>query len=318
MRDILIITIAIIGFISCSNPAQKKEERTEISLDSIKISPNWGDKSVINLKLKKTKTIKSNGIFQSVSSTANIELQLSKNDDNTWNGIWNIKDFQTPQISSPLERKIEKLMNGFVYCFSIDSTGIIYELTNWREIQSKGFEALELVIGEIKNQPTMTPQVIEQMRMNIEELFNSKEKIETYFMQETQLYFALGGIEMTKLDTIAGYTLITNPLTGDLLMQNLSIVYQKAYSDSTCDIQLTQFMDESSFRSFTINTVNKFAGENNTDEFQEKMESVKFDSKITSDYNISLKTGLVEKLSSQKEIIIGDNIRIDKTEITRK
>lgn len=321
MRNSLILIVALIGLASCNNPNQKKTVRTEIYIDSIKVMPNWEDGSIINLELKKTKTVMRNGMSQTGSSTSNIELLISKNENNTWNGKWSIKDIQTPSINNPLEKKIENLVNGFVYNFVLDSTGIITELTNWKDIQSKGFEALELIIDEIKDQPTMNPQIVEQIRMGVGEMFNSKEKIETYLMQEVQLFFALNGyagIEMTKSDTIIGVTYITHPLTGDLIEQTINATYEKAYSDSTCVIQISQIIDNDDLQKATQNTVRKVGGDDKASDYENEMKDVKFDVKVVSDYNYSLKTGLVEKVLATKTITVGTEKRIDKTEIILK
>lgn len=318
MRKLMFLALVLIGFVSCKSPNQEKVARTEISLDSISIIPNWNDSQIINLELIKTKTVTRNGATQSGSSTSNIELVLTKNENNTWTGSWRIKDVQLPSVNNPLEKKLENLVTGFVYNFTLDSTGTITGLVNWEEIQTKGFEALNMIINEFKNVPTMSPQIIEQIKMNVGEMFNTKEKIETYLMQEVQLYFALGGIEMTKSDTIEGSAYITHPLTGDLIAQNIKSIYQKAYSDSTCDIQISQTIDESDLYDAVKNTVNKYAGEDKTNEFQNEMQNAKFDVKVTSNYNISLITGLVEKVTALKEITVGGDTRIDKTEIIRK
>lgn len=318
MRKLMFLALVLIGFVSCKSPNQGKVARTEISLDSISIIPNWNDSQIINLELIKSKTVTRNGASQSGSSTSNIELVLTKNENKTWTGSWRIKDVQLPSINNPLEKKLENLVTGFVYNFTLDSTGTITGLVNWEEIQTKGFEALNMIINEFKDVPTMSPQIIEQIKVNVGEMFNTKEKIETYLMQEVQLYFALGGIEMTKSDTIEGSAYISHPLTGDLIAQNIKSIYQKAYSDSTCDIQILQTINESDLYDAVKNTVNKFAGEEKTNEFQNQMQNAKFDVKVTSNYNVSLITGLVEKVTALKEITVGGDTRIDKTEIIRK
>mgnify|MGYP000892279835 CR=1 FL=1 len=321
MRNTLILVIALIGLASCNNPNQKKTERTEIGIDSIQVMQNWEDKSIINLELKKTKTVTRNGMSQSWSSTSIVELIISKNDNNTWNGKWSIKDIQTPSIKNPLEKKIENLVNGFVYNFLLDSTGIITELMNWKDIQSKGFETLELIIDEIKDQPTMNSQIVEQIRMGVGEMFNSKEKIETYLMQEVQLYFALNGyagITMTKNDTIIGSGYINHPLTGDIIEQTIYSTYKKAYSDSTCDIQISQIVNNDDLQKATQNTIKKVGGEDKASEYQNEIKDIKFDVKVVSDYNYSLITGLVENVIATKTITVGTDKRIDKTEIMMK
>ncbi len=325
MRNILILVTVLIGFAACNNTNQKKEERTEVSIDSIKFMPNWKEENTINLELKKTKTITRNGMTQSGSSTSKVELIVSKNDNNTWRGKWSIKDIQTSTINNPLEKKIEKLVNGFVYDFVLDfvldSTGIITELTNWKDIQSKGFEALELVIDEVKSQPMMNPQIVEQIRMGVGEMFNSKEKIETYLMQEVQLFFAINGyagIPITKKDTIIGLSYIQHPLTGDIIEQTINTTYQKAYSDSTCDIQISQIVNNDDLQKATQNTVGKFGGEDKASEYQNKMSDVKFDVNIVSNYNYSMITGFVQNVIATKTITVGTEKRIDKTEIILK
>jgi len=321
MRNTLILVTVLIGLVSCNNTKQKKVERTEISLDSIIVMPNWEEESIINLELKKTKTITRNGMTQWGSSTSKVELIISKNDNNTWSGKWSIKDIQTPSINNPLEKKIEKLVNGFVYDFVLDSTGIITGLTNWEDIQSKGFEALELVIDEVKGQPTMNPQIVEQIRMGVGEMFNSKEKIETYLMQEVQLFFALNGyagIPMTKKDTIIGLSYIQHPLTGDIIEQTINTTYQKAYSDSTCDIKISQIINNDDLQKATQNTVKKFGGEDKASEYQNGMSDAKFDVDIVSSYNYSMISGLVQNVIATKTITVGTEKRIDKTEIVLK
>jgi len=321
MRNSLILVIALLGLASCNNPNQKKTVRTEICIDSIKVKPNWEDESIINLELRKTKTVVRNGMSQSGSSTSKIELLISKNDNNTWNGKWSIKDIQTPSIKNPLDKKIENIVNGFVYNFVLDSTGIITELSNWKDIQSKGFEALEFIIDEIKDQPTMNRQIIEQIRMGVGEMFNSKEKIETYLMQDVQLFFALNGyagIAMTKNDTITGYSYINHPLTGDIIEQTINTTYQQAYSDSTCDIQISQIVDNEDLQKATQNTVKKVRGEDKASDYTNEMKDIEFDVNVVSDYNYSLITGLVQKVIATKIITVGTEKRINKTEIIMK
>jgi hypothetical protein len=321
MRNSLILIIALIGLASCNNPSQKEIVRTEISIDSIKVMPNWEDGSIINLELTKTKTVMRNGKSQSGSSTSNVELLISKNNNNTWNGKWSIKDIKTPKINNPLEKKIENLAKGFEYNFVLDSTGIITELTNWKDIQAKGFDALELIIDEIKDQPTMNPQIVDQIRMGVGEMFNSKEKIETYLMQEVQLFFALNGyagIEMTKNDTLFGVSYITHPLTGDFIEQTINTTFEKAYSDSTCDIQISQIINNDDLQNATKNTVIKVGGDDKASDYENEMKDVKFDVIVVSNYNYSLKTGLVEKVTATKTITVGTEKRIDKTEIILK
>lgn len=321
MRNTLILVAVLIAFVACNNTNQKNVERTEISVDSIVVMLKLGEKSIVNLELKKTKFITRNGMTQSGSSTAKVELIISKNDNNTWNGKWSIKDIQTPLVSNPLEKKIENLAAGFVYNFVLDSTGVITELTNWKEIQSKGFEALELILNEIKGQPTMNPQILEQIRMGVGEMFNSKEKIETYLMQDVQLFFALNGytgIEMTKNDTIIGVSFITHPLTGDLIEQTINTSYEKAYSDSTCDIKISQIINNDDLQKATQNTIKQVGGDDKASEYENEMKDVEFDVSVVSDYNYSLKTGLVEKVITTKTITVGAEKRIDITEIVLK
>lgn len=258
---------------------------------------------------------------RSGGSTSKVELIISKNDNNTWSGKWSIKDIQIPTINNPLEKKIEKIVNGFVYDFVLDSTGIITELTNWEDIQSKGFKALELVIAEVKDQPTMTPQIVEQIRMGVVEMFNSKEKVETYLMQDIQLFFALNGyadIPITKKDTIIGLNYIQHPLTGDIIEQTINTTYQKAYSDSTCDIQISQIINNDDLQKATQNAVEKFGGKDKASEYQNEMSDIKFDVNVVSNYNYSLITGFVHNVVATKTITIGPEKRIDKTEIILK
>lgn len=318
MKKLFIHTIGLLALLSCTNnPTQQKEvEKIVISIDSISVTPNWGDEILVKLEQKKTRKVNRSGITQSGTSVGDIELKITKSGNN-YRCQWKIKDVRLPSINNPIEKKVEKLINGFNYDFVLDSSGYFLELMNWEEIHTMGLEAMEILIDEIKKDPIMTPQVIEQMRMTIGEMFNTKEKIETYLMQEIQLYFAVSGIALAENDTIAGIAFTTHPLTGDIIPQNLQTVYQNAYSDSTCDIQVVQSVDESYLYEAVKNTVDMVAGEDQISEFEQEMSGIKFNLEIITDYNVSLKTGLVEQVISEKTINVGDMERTDIVEITR-
>lgn len=318
MKHLILLALTFSILVSCNNSQQIKDKKTKIVLDSISILPNWQQIPVIKLELKKTKSVKRNGVTQTGNSIANIDLKISKIKNNKWQCQWKVVNIHIPSINNQIDGKIEKLMNGFNYIFTLDSTGSFIELKNWQEIQSKSFETLEIIITEIKNQPSMNPQIIEQIRINVSEMFNTKVKIETFLMQEVQLYFALGGVEMVTNDTIEGLAYSSHPLTGQLVMQNVKTIYQNAYSDSTCDIQIIQTIDESHLYDIVKNSVDKVVGKEKTNEFEKEMHDTKFNLKIITDYNVSLKTGLVEKVIAEKNITIGSMQKIDKIEITKR
>lgn len=315
---IVILTISLIKFIA-NNPNYKRAKPTEISLDSISIIPKWEDKTIIHLELKRTKTIKNGRMSHSTTSISDIKLIITKNNNNTWNGKWIVKNIKTPSFNSLIEKKIESLTKGFTYNFTLDSVGRITELINWKEIQTKGFKALDIAFKDLKNKSNRSPEAIKQLKMNMSQLFNTKEKIETSLMQEVQLYFALGGTNLNKLDTIKESTYITNPFTDNLIRNNLKTIYQKAYSNSTCDVKTIQTTAKEELDNMLKNSINKILEEQNTrGQLQSDIRNKILALKIVSNYNISLLTGLVEKVTARKIITTEDELIIDRIVIKQK
>lgn len=324
MKKLLFLTIIIMILISCKNVSIKKEElkkeeiKKEINIKKISIIPNWKATTIINLEKKNKRTIIRNGIPQSTSSVSDIELKLTKLKNNYWNGTWNIKVIRLPFVNNSIVKKIESLTKGFNYQFVLDSKGTFVELINWIDIQKKGLRALDIIISEIRNKPGINSQMIAQIKTGINEMFNTKEKIETFLIQDLQLFFSLSGLELTKDESIEGDSYIRHPLSGDQIKQKINITYKKAYSDSTCDIQLVQTIDKADLSRAVKNTLKKINNKKISDKTQRRMSNTNFDVNVINDFNISLKTGLVKKVVSIKTTIVGSFKRIDRLEIIKK
>jgi len=310
---ICIILSAFTALISCKETPGETTGRTEISLDSVTIMPRLTNNMTINLEIKKTRKIENNINPQTASSTWDVELKINKSGNNQWLGSWNIKRIRVPSNSNALSKKLEGIALGFDYKFSLDSTGSVIELLNWKEIRNKGLQAMEAIIANTKQFETLDEQVENQIRSTIGGMFESKEMVETFAMQEVLLYFTLSGMGFYKADTVEFYTYTTNPITYDLIGMTVKSVFQKAYSDSTCDIQVIQTVDKQDMKKTLSNTMNSLATKKTSNINKENV-----DVKVITNFTVSLTTGLVEKVTSTKEITAGTEKRTDIIEITRK
>lgn len=309
-----ILSVVVVAFFSCN----QRQERTEIELDSIFITPNWRNNATVNLVLRKTNETRTDGRSVSTSSLSNVQLRLSRNSDDTWRGTWRVTSTPMRPIMNPMERRIADLIDGFVFHFTLDADGVFKELNNWQELQSIGLQTIDIIVNELAMQTDMNPIIIEQMRLTLGEMFATRENIETYLIQDIQLYFALGGAELHRGDTIQDFIPVAHPITGDLIWHNTQVVFQKAFSDSTCDILVIQTIDNSELLSAVEDFIGNIFDDEKMDDFQNEMTDVEFSSKIITNYNISLKTGLPERVVSRKYITVGDGQRINTTEITRR
>ncbi len=322
MKYILVPLVLAVALISCKNSARRTAiNRTEIQLDSVSIMPSWENEGVIKLELIKEKTTSIEGsLSESASSTSDIELKIVKGkEDSTWDCTWSVVDIKTPSIKNPIAKRIENLVKGFRYNFTLDSDGVFVQLNNWEEIQQMGYQAVDMIVNELKKDPNIKKDALGQMRAMFEQMFDTQEKIETYLIQDVQLYFALGGVEMSTQDTLVSYTYFMHPLLSEYMEQTVEVIYQKAFSDSTCNMQIIQYISEDELLWATEALIEKFIPkEVNKEDLLKEMENIQFDLNIVSNYNISFKTGLTEKVTYTKSAMVGNTERIEKMEITRK
>jgi len=317
---LLTLTLLIsIFFISCNNKPQNIVKKNVIKIDSIYFVPKINKTATFDLELKKTKNINVKGRIQKSSSTSDIKLKITKLDNKNFRCSWNIKKIKiTGHTASNLEKKLLELVQGFKYEFLLDSTGIFLELENWKEIQSKGNKVFEVLLEEIKKMPRMNSQILSQIKATVGSMFNSKENIELFLMQEVQAYFSLEGIHMKHNDTITTPVSLPNPITKDLIKQNIKVVFQEAYSDSTCAIRIMQEVDKNDLKSTVNNVYHKMGKNSSAKKINNQLSFKKYDVSIISDCIFSLKTGLPQKITSRKTIIFDKNKRVDEFEITQK
>lgn len=218
-------------------------------------------------------------------------------------------------IKNPYQKKIAQLFKNFTYKFTLNSEGIISGLNNWKEIQTKAYKAIDIMIKEMKRLPGANSILLQNVKKSVTKLLDTKEKIETYLMPQVNLYFALGGLTITKNDTLKATYEFVHPFTQKVAKQNFESIYKRAYSDSTCDITLRQYINQKEMSKIIQSTINKIADKNSVNEFNKK--SKKYDLNIKSNYNISFKTGLVQKVYSKKVVYLDKNKQIDKTVITK-
>ena len=325
-QNLFLILIALIACIVCNskkttkqktNQAKivKKPKRKLIKKDTVTIAPNWKDKETLHLKIKKTKIQQRSGLKQKATSISNIEVKLKKAKNKTWEGTWAIKSIKTVAIKNPYQKKLAQLFKNFTYKFTLDSEGVVISLNNWKEIQTKAYKAIDIMIKEMKRIPGANYILLQNVKKSVTKLIDSKEKIETYLMPQINLYFALGGLTITKNDTLKATFEFVHPFTQEVAKQNLESIYKRAYTDSTCDITLRQYIDQKEMSKIIQSTINKVANKNAVNEFNKK--SRKYDLNIKSNYNISFKTGLVQKVYSKKVVSIGNDKQIDKTVIIK-
>ena len=312
-----ILSVATITFFSCN----QRQERTEIELDSISITPNWRDNTTINLTLRKKNEVRTDGRSTSAGSRqTNIELRLTKNCDDTWRGRWRAARTPIPflQMMNPIERRLTELIDGFTFYFTLDTDGAFIELDNWQELQSIGLQAIDVIIDEVAKSTDMDDLLTEQMRLTFGKMFATRENIETYFIQDIQLFFGLGGAELHRGDTIENVIPVAHPITGEWVWHNTQIVFQAAYSDSTCDIVIIGTIDGSELLGAVEDFLGSVLDDEKMDGFQDEMADVEFSAKVIANYTISLRTGLPEKVVERRYITVGDKQRITTTEITRR
>ena len=316
-KHFFILSLVIIVFISCN----QRQGRTEIELDSISITPNWGSNTTVNLTLRRTDEVKTDGRSVSRSSRqTNVDVRLSRNNDDTWLGNWRVERTPTPflQMMSPMERRLTELIDGLPFYFTLDTDGAFVELNNWQEIQSIGLESVDIIIDELASLTDMDYLLIEQMRLTFREMFATRENIETYLIQDIPLFFALGGAELHRGDTIESFIPVAHPITGEWVWHNIQTIFQAAYSDSTGDILIIHTVDDSELLNAVEDFIGGFLDDEKMEDFQREMADIEFSSKVIINYNISLRTGLPEKVVSRRYITVGDEQRITTTEITRR
>jgi hypothetical protein len=141
-------------------------------------------------------------------------------------------------------------------------------------------------------------------------MYGTREKIETYLMQDVQSYFSLLGVKIKKKKLLREIVISDNPLSGENIYQVLETSLKNTYSDSTADLQLIQtFLESDVLNSLNLKNKTKIVDDISTNDF---------DVKIINNFNVSFKTGVVKSLVTEKHIKLNNLQKIDRTEIVVK
>jgi len=309
---LLLVSLMAVG---CNE--QKDKPKDKIYTHAVTISPRWNSSEVIRLEtVKSTSIVRKSGV-KSFTSRGEVELCIVKVRSNEWRCSWRITDIKNSRGNSVLSDGLDGFLKIFSYDFILDSRGRFKELVNWKDIQRKGTAAIDSIQKELEHNSPGDAALMANLLVEKKKMLESKEVIEDNFLQDARLFFALGGVEAVKGDTLEGVLPIACPLNIGPIMQPVFITLENAYSDSTCDIlvansidalklggALHRYVDKESRSSEALNLIGEFGEEI-------------LSSGTVVLFNISLKTGLVESAVSTKRVMLDDVENIEMTEIRR-
>lgn len=311
----IVFCLAVVIVIAGCNSGSKRVEKVqpkEIALDSVGVKLQLPKDTTITLTLNKERVLEQNGKYKSSNATSTVVAKICKGENNGWKCFWTIQKVKIP--NNEFEGKIEKIYEGLTYNVSLDSNGTFVSLNNWPEVKSKGLHALSLLLNELRL-PQPDAAFISQ---NVGSLFSSKEAIETYLIQDVQLYFGLSGLHVSKKDTLSQYAISMHPLSGTPIIQQVETMLKKGYSNSTCDIVRLQTINKEMLKRSITESFNKIAEKtSSTSNAEQEDELNNIDVSISSNYNVSFKSGLVNKVKSVKKIRVNNGLRTDNLEIVK-
>ncbi len=309
---LLMVSLMAVG---CNEQNDKPKDK--IYIHAVTISPRWENSEVIRLEtVKSTSIVRKSGV-KSFTSRGEVELHIVKVGGNEWRCSWRITDIKNSRGNSVLGDGLEEFLKIFSYDFVLDSRGVFKELVNWKDIQRRGIAAIDSIQKELEHSAPGDAALMANLLIEKKRMLESKEVIEDNFLQDARLFFALGGVEAVKRDTLKGLLPIACPLNIGPIMHPVFITLENAYSDSTCDILVA-----SNIEMFRLGGALHRYAENKSRWSKTPNLSGEFGEEILSSgtvvlFNISLKTGLVESVVSVKRVVLDDVENIEMTEIRR-
>lgn len=109
-----------------------------------------------------------------------------------------------------LEKIMKKMSTDLTVRVKTDELGTFQEVENWKEVQARVMESLDVVKNELKEIPNF-----ELIIENFKKIYNTKEAIETSAINEIQLFLAFFGIEYKFDQEINSSIKMPNGLGGD-------------------------------------------------------------------------------------------------------
>ncbi len=312
---LVLFLLFAVQFMGCKR--NDRQTRPLIYIHAVTISPGWESSEVIRLEtVKSTSIVRKSGV-KSFTSKGEVELHIVKVGGNEWRCSWRITDIKNSRGNSVLSDGLDGFLKIFSYDFVLDSRGIFKELVNWKDIQCKGIAAIDSIQKELENNAPGDAALMANLLIEKKKMLESKEVIEDNFLQDARLFFALGGVEAVKGDTLEGLLPIACPLNIGPIIQPVFITLESAYSDSSCDILVANSIDMlklgGALHRYAEKESRSSEAPNLTGEFGEEILS----SGTVVLFNISLKTGLVESAVSVKRVMLDDVENIEMTEIRR-
>jgi hypothetical protein len=309
-RFFVILLIVIFSLFSCSGDNIYKKES---SVEEISVSPMWGNKKQVTLFLEKEKVVKRGEVEAKIIVKSDVDLDIQKEDSSIWLCKWSLYNTKVYSKLNSLESKIEKVLGSCEYVFKLDSLGKFIELSNWKQIQKQGNMAINKLRTLAENDPELNPRILDLALKSYKKRFLNRNNMELFMMYEIQLYFSLSGFNIKRRDSIIEYETMQHPISGEDIVQTSSILLKNTYTDSTADISVVQNIGNSERLAQLVNS--------NIKEKNTNMQSIGygiFNAKITKDYNVSFKTGLIQNLVCEKQIILNDRIQINRTKIRKQ
>jgi hypothetical protein len=216
---------------------------------------------------------------------------------------WQFKNFGAKD--DPAADLAGAVMEKLKIHYTTTSTGAFKDLTNWKEVRDFYISMMELSFDRPQDD---TAQAIKKQVLS---LFQTKEQVEALLIREVQLYHTPFGFEYTKGERRTETTL-DNLFGGAPLpaIQTL-IVPQIAPAQNTFILLIETQLDKGSLTQVGMDVLKKLLPFPVASEQEMKEAFAALQTKVNSEFHVTLSTGWLSKVRYQKEVQSGSSFQLE-------
>ncbi len=215
---VVVAAVVTIGILAVPRPIPPTEDPA--LEEEVLIVPRWrpGETRIYELVKSIQKTTQGKSKHQG-SSRSRVEISVIEAGENGYLIGWTIQETELDDLKTardPIVRQITDIMRGWKALIELDAQATATGLRNWRELQSRGKQILELMTGDPKRLG-IEPSVINQVRTQVESMFASREQVEELYLRDMGVFFLPLGRSYPRHRTIEYKDELPNPLGGESL-----------------------------------------------------------------------------------------------------
>jgi hypothetical protein len=189
-----------------------------IASEDLELLPKWKVNDVWKYEMRKSRQrIKAGKTILDVSTRAGVKVEILQADEKGYILGWTQGEttFDNPEhAKNPLVKAMVDLAKDYRIELIVDKEGSLEGVKNWKEVQKKSFEILDLLTVEM-TKSGVPKATVDSLRKMVEPLASSEESIVTFFVREPAVLLIPLGHVYSPGKSIPYLDEMPNPFGGE-------------------------------------------------------------------------------------------------------